>query len=181
MIIGKKAYDFSAKAVFENNEIKTVKLSELMGPKGVVLFFYPKDFTFICPTEIREFNEHLEEFQAKGYNVVSVSTDTEYSHIGWKKAPINEGGLGNIRFPMVADPDRSISTAYDVLASNDACAVRGTFIINRDFIVKSSFVNDLDISRAIEDTLHTVDVVEQVREHGELCPASWKKGQKTLG
>lgn len=177
MLVGKKAIDFRAKAVMPDNEIKDVHLKELVGPKGVVLFFYPKDFTIICPTEIISFDKKLQEFKDRGYNVVSVSTDTEFSHLAWKKLPVSSGGIGNVQFPMVSDISKDISRWYDVLGE-DTTALRGTFVIDRDFIVKHAVVNDMDISRSIDDALRTIDVVEHVREFGELCPANWTKQEK---
>ncbi|MGL4950361.1 MAG: peroxiredoxin [Mycoplasma sp.] len=179
MIVTKPAYNFTATAVTENNEIKEIKLSDYLGKNGIVLFFYPKDFTFVCPTEIIAFDNQLEEFKKRGFNVVGVSTDNEYCHFAWKNTEVNKGGIGMVKFPLVADLNKEIARNYDVLV-DESVALRGSFLIDKNMIVRHAVVNDLSLGRSIEEMIRMVDVLNFVTEHGQVCPANWKKGSQGM-
>lgn len=179
MIVTKKAYDFTATAVMENNEIKQVTLSNLKGKNGVILFFYPKDFTFVCPTEIIAFDHKINEFKALGYNVVGVSTDNEYCHLAWKNTEVNKGGIGQVQFPLVADLKKDIAREYDVLF-DESVALRGSFLIDKEMVVRHAVINDLPLGRSIDEMLRMAEVLNFVTEHGEVCPANWNKGSKGM-
>ena len=177
VLVGKPAPDFTAKAVMGNNEINDGfnLLSHLKGKYGI-LFFYPLDFTFVCPSEILAFDHRLKDFHDRNTEVIAVSVDSQYSHLAWKNTPVNKGGLGPVKFPMVADLNKSISRAYDVLI-NDAVALRGTFLIDRDGIVRHQVINDLPLGRNIDEAIRMVDALQFFEQHGEVCPAGWNKGK----
>ncbi|MDE6472919.1 MAG: peroxiredoxin [Ureaplasma sp.] len=179
MIVTKKMFDFTALAVMENNEIKEVTLSKLMGKNGVILFFYPKDFTFVCPTEIIAFNNKLKEFKELGYNVVGCSTDNEFSHLAWKKQPVAEGGLGDIQYPLVSDIKKEIARQYDVLF-DDAVALRASFLIDEKQVVRHAVINDLPLGRSIDEMIRMANALNFNREHGDVCPANWAKGKEAM-
>lgn len=177
VLVGKAAPDFTATAVMGNNEINESfnLLSHIKGKYGVV-FFYPLDFTFVCPSEILAFDHRLKDFQDRNTEVIAVSVDSQFSHLAWKNTPVNKGGLGQVKFPLVADLDKSIARAYDVLI-NDAVALRGTFLIDRDGIVRHQVVNDLPLGRNIDEAIRMVDALQFNEQHGEVCPAGWNKGK----
>jgi peroxiredoxin (alkyl hydroperoxide reductase subunit C) len=179
-LIGQKAPDFTAPAVLGNDEItKEFTLSKLAG-KYVVLFFYPLDFTFVCPTEILEFNRKLDQFTERGVEVVGVSVDSQYSHLAWKNTPVNKGGIGSIRYPLVADLSKQISKDYGVLLENAGIALRGTFLIDKEGVVKHATLNDPALGRSIDETLRLVDALKHTEEYGEVCPAGWSKGDDAM-
>ena len=179
-LIGKKAPDFNAPAVLANNTIKTdFSIAELEG-KYVVLFFYPLDFTFVCPTEIIEFNRKLVEFKERGAEVVGVSVDSQYSHLAWKNTPVEKGGIGNVQYPLVADLTKQIARDYGVLIEQAGVALRGTFLIDREGIVKHAVVNDLGLGRNIDETVRMLDALQHNERHGEVCPANWSKGEDAM-
>jgi peroxiredoxin (alkyl hydroperoxide reductase subunit C) len=174
-LVTKEAPDFTAQAVMPDNSInENFKLSDLRG-KYVVLFFYPLDFTFVCPSEIIAFDKRLDEFKNRGINVIAVSIDSHFTHLAWKNTPVNEGGIGKVRFPMVADLSKEISKNYDVLIEMGV-ALRGSFLIDTDGTVRHSVVNDLPLGRNIDEMLRMVDTMLFTNEHGEVCPAGWHKG-----
>jgi peroxiredoxin (alkyl hydroperoxide reductase subunit C) len=176
VLVGKQAPDFTASAVMPNNEIiSNFNLREQTKGKNTVLFFYPLDFTFVCPSEIIAFNNRLNEFKTRNTQVIAVSVDSQFSHFAWKNTPVEKGGIGNVQFPMVADLTKQISRDYDVLV-NDAVALRGTFLIDKDGIVRHQVVNDLPLGRNIDDAIRTVDAWQFYEEHGEVCPANWNRG-----
>ncbi len=178
-LIGKTAPDFTAQAVLPDNSIKPdFKLSDLRG-KYVVLFFYPLDFTFVCPTEILEFNAKLPEFRKRGVEVVGVSVDSQYSHLAWKNTPVNQGGIGNIQFPLVADLNKTIAASYDVLLEGGV-ALRGAFLIDKDGVVRHAVINDLGLGRNIDEALRVLDALQFFEKHGEVCPANWKHGDEAM-
>lgn len=179
MIVTKPAFNFTADAVLENNEIKKITLKDYLGKNGVILFFYPKDFTFVCPTEIIAFHNKIDEFKARGYNVVGVSTDNEFCHLAWKNTETNKGGIGQIQYPLVADLNKDIARAYDVLL-DEGVALRGSFLIDKNMIVRHAVINDLPLGRSIDEMLRMTDVLNFVTEHGEVCPANWRKGNKGM-
>lgn len=168
--VGQKAPDFAAQALMADGSFKEVKLSDYKG-KWVVLFFYPLDFTFVCPTEIKSFDKHYAEFKKLNCEVLAASTDSEYSHKAWV-----EQSLGKIQFPMLADTGHHISKSFNVLLSGKGIALRGTFIIDPNGVLKSAMVNDLPVGRSVEETVRTV----QALQTGKLTGCEWKPGEKTL-
>ena len=169
--VGKSAPDVKAQALMPDGSFKEVKLSDFRG-KWVVLFFYPLDFTFVCPTEIRGFNSKYEEFKKLGAEVLTASTDSVFSHKAWV-----EHGLGKVKFPMLGDTNHEVSRAFGVLVEEKGIALRGTFIVDPQGVVKSAVVNDLPVGRSVEETVRTL----QAFQTGELTPCNWTPGQKTLG
>jgi peroxiredoxin (alkyl hydroperoxide reductase subunit C) len=180
MLVTKKAPDFTATTVLGNNEIvDNFNLYENFGEKGTVLFFYPLDFTFVCPSEIIAFDHRLEEFTSRGINVIGVSIDSQFSHFAWKNTPVNEGGIGQVRYPLVADLTKEISKAYDVLL-DAGVALRGSFLIDKDGTVRHAVINDLPLGRNIDEMIRMVDTMLFTNEHGEVCPAGWSKGDEGM-
>lgn len=177
-LVTKEAPDFTAKAVLSDNSIEDFSLSSLRG-RFTVLFFYPLDFTFVCPSEIIAFDKKLNEFKERNCEVVGVSVDSEYSHYAWKNTAINEGGIGNIQFPLVADLTKNISRDYGVLF-NESVALRGLFLIDREGIVRHELVNDLPLGRSVDEALRILDALQYVEKHGEVCPANWNSGDKAM-
>jgi len=176
MLVTKKAPDFTATTVLGNNQIvDNFNLYENLGEKGAVLFFYPLDFTFVCPSEIIAFDHRLEEFTARGINVIGVSVDSQFSHFAWKNTPVKEGGIGQVRYPLVADLNKQISRDYDVLLG-DSVALRGSFLLDKDGTVRHAVINDLPLGRNIDEMLRMIDAMLFTNEHGEVCPAGWAKG-----
>ncbi len=180
MIVTNKAPDFTATAVLGNNQIvEDFNLMENLGEKGAVLFFYPLDFTFVCPSEIIAFDHRLDEFTSRGINVIGVSVDSQFSHFAWKETPVNKGGIGQVRFPLVADLTKQIARDYDVLL-DDAVALRGSFLIDADGTVRHAVINDLPLGRNIDEMIRMVDTMIFTNEHGEVCPAGWAKGDEGM-
>jgi peroxiredoxin (alkyl hydroperoxide reductase subunit C) len=180
MLVTKEAPDFTATAVMPNNSINdNFNLYENLGENGAVLFFYPLDFTFVCPTEIITFNKKLDEFKKRGVNVIGVSIDSQFSHLAWKNTEINNGGIGQVQYPLVADLDKSISKAYDVLF-NESVALRASFLIDSDRKVRHAVINDLPLGRNIDEMLRMVDAVNFTNKHGEVCPAGWQDGEEAM-
>ncbi|PAF54090.1 peroxidase [Helicobacter sp. 13S00482-2] len=179
MLVTKKAPDFKAQAVLANNEIVDFELSKNLGKNGAVVFFWPKDFTFVCPSEIIAFDHRVKDFQEKGFNVIGVSTDTEVVHLAWKNTPIEKGGIGNVTFPMIADITKQISRDYDVLFDG-AVALRGSFLIDKHQVVRHAVINDLPLGRNIDEMLRMADSLLFFEENGEVCPAGWRKGEKGM-
>ncbi len=175
VLVTKEAPDFTAKAVLADNDIKEISLSSYRG-KYVVLFFYPMDFTFVCPTEILAFNKKLNEFEKRDCQVIGVSTDSEFSHLAWKNTLVNNGGIGNIQYPIVADISKEIAEAYDVLFDKSV-ALRGLFLIDKKGIVRHQTVNDLPLGRNIDEALRMVDALRFHETNGEVCPANFEKGK----
>jgi peroxiredoxin (alkyl hydroperoxide reductase subunit C) len=179
-LIGKQAPGFKAPAVMPDNDIKAdFSLEDLKG-KYVVLFFYPLDFTFVCPTEIIEFNRKLGEFKERGAEVVGVSVDSQFTHLAWKNTPVENGGIGDIQYPLVADLTKQISRDYGVLLDDGGVAFRGTFLIDKQGTVKHAVVNDLGLGRNIDETLRMVDALKHHEQYGEVCPANWSKGDDAM-
>ena len=176
MLVTKQAPDFTATTVLADGSIVAdFKLSENYGEKGTVLFFYPLDFTFVCPSEIIAFSHRVEEFKNRGINVIGVSIDSQFSHFAWRETPVNNGGIGRINFPLVADLTKEISKDYDVLL-DAGVALRGSFLIDADGTVRHAVINDLPLGRNIDEMLRMVDTMLFTNEHGEVCPAGWVKG-----
>ncbi len=180
VLVGKPAPDFTAKAVMPNNEInESFNLFKYLDGKMGIVFFYPLDFTFVCPSEIIAFNNRLSEFSARGAKVVAVSVDSHFSHLAWKNTPVNKGGIGEVKFPMVADITKSICRDYDVLIG-EAIALRGTFLIDKKGVVRHQVINDLPLGRNIDEAIRMVDALLFYEEQGEVCPAGWNKGSEGM-
>ena len=168
--VGQKAPDFTAQALMGDGSVKEVKLSDYKG-KWVILFFYPLDFTFVCPTEIQGFNKHIQEFKKLNAEILGASTDSVYSHKAWV-----EHGLGKVEFPILGDTSHHVAKSFNVLLHDKGIALRGTFIIDPNGVLKSAVVNDLPVGRSVEETLRTV----QALQTGKLTGCGWKPGEKTL-
>jgi len=179
VLVGKQAPDFTATAVYGNNEIKPLKLSDLKG-KYVVMFFYPLDFTFVCPSELIAFDHRLDEFTKRGVEVIGVSIDSQFTHLAWKNTPVEKGGIGQVGYPLVADIKHEICRAYDVEFDAAGVAFRGSFLIDRNGVVRHQVVNDLPLGRNVDEMLRMVDALQFTEEHGEVCPAGWQKGKKGM-
>lgn len=178
MLVTKQAPDFKATAVMGDNSFVEVELSNYRG-KYVVLFFYPLDFTFVCPSEIIAFNRQLDEFKSRNCEVIGVSVDSHFSHLAWKETKIENGGIGQIQFPLVADLKKEISRDYGVLF-NESVALRGLFLIDKEGVIRHSVINDLPLGRSVDEALRMVDALQFTEEHGEVCPANWKKGDEAM-
>ncbi|MCF7811125.1 peroxiredoxin [bacterium] len=177
-LVTKKAPDFSAQAVMADNSFAELKLSDYLG-KYVVLLFYPMDFTFVCPSEIIAFNKELEKFKSRNAEIIGVSTDSHYSHFAWKNTPVEAGGIGQIKYPLVADLSKNISRDYGILI-NESVALRGLFLIDRNGIVRHSVINDLSLGRSVDEALRMLDALRFTEEHGEVCPANWREGDEAM-
>ena len=176
MVVTNKAVDFTASAVLGSNEIvEDFNLYKNIGEKGAVVFFYPKDFTFVCPSEIIAFDHRYQDFKSKGIEVIGVSCDSEFTHLAWKNTPVNAGGIGKVQFPLVSDITKDIARSFDVLFGN-VVALRGSFLLDKDGTVRHAVINDLPLGRNIDEMLRMVDTMLFTNEHGEVCPAGWQKG-----
>jgi len=177
--VGSKAEDFTATAVFPDNTIGPLTLSNFLGKKYVCLFFYPLDFTFVCPTEIVAFNKALPAFKERGAELIAVSVDSQYSHFAWKQTPVEKGGIGDIQFPLVSDLTKKISQAYGVL-HNESVSLRGLFIIDKEGTIRHMLVNDLPIGRNVDEALRIIDAIQHYEKFGEVCPANWRHGEGAM-
>nr|YP_009314545.1 2-Cys peroxiredoxin [Liagoropsis maxima]SCW22799.1 2-Cys peroxiredoxin [Liagoropsis maxima] len=176
--VGKPAPNFSATAVYDQ-EFLNVRLSEYLG-KYVILFFYPLDFTFVCPTEITAFSDQYERFQHVNTEILGISVDSEYSHLAWIQTERASGGLGDLKYPLVSDLKKEISAAYNVL-NDEGVALRGLFIVDKEGIVQHSVINNLAFGRSVDETYRTLQAIQYVQSHpDEVCPADWQPGDKTL-
>jgi peroxiredoxin (alkyl hydroperoxide reductase subunit C) len=194
VLVGKKAPSFSASAVVNGGEfVDEFSLDQFVGQKYVVFYFYPADFTFVCPTEIIAFQEKIEEFQKRNVAVVGCSVDSKHSHWKWLQTELKDGGIKGVKYPLVADPALNIAENYDVLAGSyeytdegEASfigtpeAYRGLFLIDKEGVVRHQIVNDMPLGRSIEEVLRLVDALQYSEEHGEVCPANWHKGDRAL-
>jgi peroxiredoxin (alkyl hydroperoxide reductase subunit C) len=194
VLVGKKAPSFKAAAVINGEEIvENFSIDQYLGKKYVVLFFYPKDFTFVCPTELHAFNDRKADFDKLGVELVAVSTDTEQSHWGWLQLTKDQGGIQGITYPIVADTNKTISTNYDVLAGNffydenemlqaegELVAYRGLFLIDKEGMVRHQVVNDMPLGRNVDETLRMVKALQFNEEKGEVCPANWDEGKEGM-
>ncbi len=180
MLVTKKAPDFTATAVLADGQIKEdFNLMKNLGDKGAVLFFYPLDFTFVCPSEIIAFSHRAKEFRERGVNIIGVSVDSQFSHFAWRETPVAEGGIGRVDFPLVADLSKQIARDYDVLL-NESVALRGSFLIDADGTIRHAVINDLPLGRNIDEMIRMVDTMLFTNEHGEVCPAGWIKGDEGM-
>lgn len=174
------APDFTATAVMPDNSFnEKFQLSDYKGKKYVLLFFYPLDFTFVCPSEIIAFDRRIKEFEDRNCQVIGVSVDSHFTHWAWKNTPLENGGIGNIQYPLVADITKSIARDYGVLF-NEAVALRGLFLIDQDGVVRHALINDLPLGRSVDEAVRVLDAVQYHEEHGEVCPANWRKGEDAM-
>ncbi len=194
VLVGKQAPAFNAKAVVNGGEIiENFSLKQYEGEKYVVFFFYPADFTFVCPTELLAFEEKKAEFAARNTVVIGASTDSEFSHWKWLQTPQNQGGIQGVTYPLVVDQSLNISKDYDVLIGADEYdeegnivfvgepkAYRGLFLVDKQGVVRHQLVNDLPLGRNVDEVLRLIDALQFTEEFGEVCPANWKKGDKAL-
>ncbi|CCQ92079.1 Peroxiredoxin-1 [Nitrospina gracilis 3/211] len=174
-LVAKQAPDFTAQAVMPDGSFKEIKLSDYRG-KYVILFFYPLDFTFVCPTEIIAFSDKIDEFKKRNTEVLGVSIDSHFSHLAWRNTDRKKGGLGNIDYPLVADLDKNISASYDVLADG-GIAFRGLFLIDKDGVVQHQLINNLPLGRNIDEAIRMLDALQFHEKNGEVCPANWTQGK----
>jgi peroxiredoxin 2/4 len=179
VLVGKQAPDFTAGAVRDGKIIEGFSLSSLRG-KYVVLFFYPLDFTFVCPTELHAFQEKLSEFKKRKAEVVGVSVDSVYTHLAWINTPAKKGGIAGVKYTLVADLNKSIARNYDVLIEDAGVALRGLFLIDESGIVRHQLVNDLPLGRSVDEAIRMVDALRYFEANGEVCPANWHPGDATM-
>ncbi len=179
-LVTQKAPEFCATAVMGDNQINEgFKLYDSLGENGAVVFFWPLDFTFVCPSEIIAFDKRLDEFKKRGVEVIGVSIDSHFTHLAWKNTPVDRGGIGQVRFPMVADLDKSISKNFDVLLDGGV-ALRGSFLLDKDGTIRHAVVNDLPLGRNIDEMIRMVDAMLFTNKYGEVCPAGWQEGKKAM-
>lgn len=181
VLVGRPAPDFTAAAVLGSGEIvDAYTLSDAIKGKPAVIFFYPLDFTFVCPSELIAFDHRYEEFQKRGVEVIGVSIDSQFSHNAWRNTAVADGGIGPVKYALVADVKHEICQAYDVEHPSDGVAFRGSFLIDKDGLVRHQVVNDLPLGRNIDEMLRMVDALQFHEEHGEVCPAGWEEGKKGM-
>lgn len=178
-LVQKKAPDFKATAALPDGSFKDIKLSDYKG-KYVVLFFYPLDFTFVCPTEILAFSDKAAEFKAIGAELLGVSVDSQFTHLAWMNTPRKEGGIQNLQYPLIADLTKSIARDYGVLIEEGGVALRGLFVIDPEQNIRAAIVHDLPVGRSVDETLRVVKAFQYVAKHGEVCPANWSEGKSTM-
>lgn len=178
VLVGRSAPDFTAAAVLGNGEIvDSFTLSDAIKGKPAVVFFYPLDFTFVCPSELIAFDKRYQEFHSRGVEVIGVSIDSQFSHNAWRNTSVDNGGIGQVKYPLVADVKHEICRAYDVEHPEAGVAFRGSFLIDKEGVVRHQVVNDLPLGRNIDEMLRMVDALQFHEEHGEVCPAQWEKGK----
>lgn len=177
-LVTQQAPDFTANAVLADNSFGQITLSQLQG-KYVLLFFYPLDFTFVCPSEILAFNKKLDAFKTKNCEVIGVSVDSRFTHLAWKNTPIENGGIGQIQYPLVEDLNKEIAKSYGILFGGSV-ALRGLFLIDPTGKVRHCVINDLPLGRSVDEALRMVDAVQFADTHGEVCPANWKEGEEAM-
>lgn len=178
-LVTREAPDFTAQAVMPDNSFAEISLSSLRG-KYVILFFYPLDFTFVCPSEILAFNSRVAEFKAKNCEVLGVSVDSRFTHLAWKNTAVENGGIGNIQYPLVEDLTKSIARSYGILF-NDSVALRGLFLIDTRGVVRHAVINDLPLGRSVKEALRILDALQFVETHGDqVCPADWQEGEEAM-
>ena len=177
-LVTKQAPEFEAETVMPNNSFEKISLSSFRG-KYVLVFFYPLDFTFVCPSEILAFNRQVEDFKAKNCEVLGISVDSVFTHLAWKNTPVDQGGIGPIQFPLVSDISKSISDDYGVLLE-DGISLRGLFLIDKDGVIRHELVNDLPLGRNVDEALRVIDALQFFEEHGDVCPANWRPGDEAM-
>ena len=196
MLVTNQAPDFKCTAIMPDNTFKDISMSDYIGKK-VVLFFYPLDFTFVCPTELIAFDKRLNDFKDRNTEVIGCSVDSKWAHFAWKNTDVNQGGIGNVAFPIIADIDKSIARAYDVLIGAESAtiltndeeidstvggdiAMRGSFLIDEEGVVRHAVINDLPLGRNIDEMLRMIDALNHHQKHGEVCPAGWQEGEDAM-
>lgn len=179
MLVGQKAPGFSAMAVQKNQFIDNFSMQDLEG-KYVVFFFYPLDFTFVCPTELHAFQEKLSEFEKRNAQVVGCSIDSHFSHAAWLNTPKSKGGIEGITYPLVSDITKEISRNYGVLSEEEGVAYRGLYIMDKTGTIRHQLINDLPLGRSVDEALRILDALAFHEKHGEVCPANWHEGEKTM-
>ncbi len=177
-LVTREAPGFKAQAVMADNSFSELDLSTYRG-KYVLLFFYPLDFTFVCPSEIIAFDKALARFKEKNAEVIGVSVDSHFTHLAWKNTPVEKGGIGQVQYPLVSDLDKNIAKAYGVL-SQGSVALRGLFLIDREGVVRHELVNDLSLGRSVDEALRMLDALRFSEKHGEVCPANWHEGEEAM-
>ncbi|MGF1757391.1 peroxiredoxin C [Photobacterium sagamiensis] len=181
VLVGRPAPDFTAAAVLGNGEIvDSYNLFENIKGKPAVIFFYPLDFTFVCPSELIAFDKRYADFQAKGVEVIGVSIDSQFSHNAWRNTAVEDGGIGAVQYPLIADTKHEICQAYDVEHPEAGVAFRGSFLIDKEGVVRHQVVNDLPLGRNIDEMLRMVDALQFHEKNGEVCPAQWEKGKEGM-
>ncbi|MDB5988436.1 MAG: alkyl hydroperoxide reductase [Nevskia sp.] len=181
ILVTRPAPDFTAAAVLGDGSItENFKLSDYRGKKYVVLFFWPLDFTFVCPSEIIAHNNRIKQFEERGVQLIGVSIDSQFTHFAWRATPVEKGGIGEVKFPMVADVTHSIAQAYGIEAPGAGVALRASFLIDKNGVVQAQVVNNLPLGREVDEMLRLVDALQFTEEHGEVCPAGWKKGDEGM-
>lgn len=179
LLVTTEAPDFTATAVMPDNSFKEdFKLSDYRG-KYTLLFFYPLDFTFVCPSEILAFNQAVKQFQESNCQLIGISIDSHFSHLAWKNTPVKEGGIGNIQYPLVSDLNKEISKSYHVLLDGGV-ALRGLFLIDKDGIIRHQVVNDLPLGRSVNEALRVLHALQFTEQYGEVCPANWQQGEEAM-
>lgn len=178
-LVGKQAPAFKAKAVIGNKIVEDFSLMHYRG-KYVVFFFYPLDFTFVCPTELHAFQEALEEFEKRNAQVIGCSVDSVHSHYAWLNTPKSKGGIEGVDYPLVSDINKNISEDYGVLVPGEGIAYRGLYLIDKEGVVRHQLINDLPLGRSVAEILRMIDALQHFEQHGEVCPANWNKGAETM-
>ena len=177
-LVTKEAPDFTAQAVLPDNSFAELTLSKYRG-KYVILFFYPLDFTFVCPSEILAFDKKVAAFKEKNCEVIGVSVDSRFTHLAWKNTAVENGGIGNIQYPLVEDLDKAIARSYGILL-NESVALRGLFLIDPKGVVRHTVINDLPLGRSVNEALRMLDALQFVETHGDVCPANWQEGEEAM-
>ncbi|OGQ27885.1 MAG: thioredoxin peroxidase [Deltaproteobacteria bacterium RIFCSPLOWO2_02_FULL_50_16] len=180
VLVGKPAPDFKTNAVVKGEIIPDFTLSQFKGKKEVILFFYPLDFTFVCPTELHAFQQNLSKFEERGVQIIGCSVDSHFSHLAWVNTPKKQGGIEGVTYPLVSDLSKSIAANYDVLVEGVGIAYRGLFLIDKKGIVRHQIVNDLPLGRSIHEALRMVEALQFFEKHGEVCPANWQEGDRAM-
>lgn len=178
-LLGKTAPDFKTKAVVAGQIVEDFSLQDYLG-KYIFFFFYPLNFTFVCPTELHAFQERLSEFEARGAEVIACSVDSCYSHFAWSQVPRAKGGIEGVTYPIVADLNKTIARDYGVLFEDEGIAYRGQFLIDKKGVIRHLLINDLPLGRSVDEALRLLDALLFVEEHGEVCPANWKSGARSM-
>lgn len=178
-LVGKPAPDFTTQAVMPDGSFQEISLSGYKSKNYVLLFFYPLDFTFVCPTEIIAFSDRVEEFKKRGVAILSASVDSKFTHLAWRNTPRTEGGLGDIGYPMLEDLNKNIASDYGVLL-DAGIALRGLFLIDKDGLIRHQIINDLPLGRNVDEALRMVDALQFFEKNGEVCPANWSEGQRGI-
>lgn len=178
-LVTKAAPDFRSQTVMPDNTFAEKSLTELRAGKYAVVFFYPLDFTFVCPSEIIAFDKKLGEFKKRNCEVIGISVDSHFTHLAWKNTPVNKGGIGNVQYPLVSDLRKSIADQYGVLL-DAGIALRGLFLIDKEGIIRHALINDLPLGRNVDEAIRLLDALQFTEKHGEVCPANWKEGEEGM-